>query len=510
MRIFLKIFLSFWITVIAVGGAVAWVAYQFRGEMEALMREEWDDRLAERDRLREVLIRDGVAALRRALEVSPQREHIYVAQRGGGELLGRTVPSHLLRHDEPPPPPPPPPPPRGEHGGRDGGGFDRGQGRPPVAGEAPPGPPPEPPPGPPDDHGPGPIGSLFFGGSPRMEPPSLRERLRSAPVRLDDGRVYRLWTAPPRPPPGRVPAAFAVPLLVAVGVSGLLVLLLARHFSAPVRRLRRAAGRFADGELGARVGGVRRWVPDELSELAGEFDRMAERTEGLVGSHKRLLRDVSHELRSPLARLRVALGLLERKSPEAAGELERMEREVERLDELIGQVLTLARLDGGEPPARESLIELAGLVAQVVEDAAFESGDGGPPVRLERRCEAPLMADVALLHSALDNLVRNALRHSPAGEAVTVAMECGDGWVAVVVRDRGPGVPEADLERIFEPFVRVGEARDRESGGHGVGLAIAARAVRAHGGTLGAANHPDGGLAVTLRLPVEAVASVEE
>lgn len=467
MRIFLKIFLSFWLTVILVGASVAWVGYQFRGEVEAKLIERGEQLIEAREALREVLLRDGVEAAREALAASPERDHLFIAERGGEELLGRELPPKLLKR-------------------RDRGPRFR------PRGERPPGPPPFA----------GPFGRGFGGGfGPGRG--TLHDLLRSPPARLDDGRVFLLMAVPDRPHLGRLLLISPIPLLIALTVSGLMVFLLARHFANPVRRLRAAAGRFAEGRLDARVGPIRRRVPDELSELAGEFDRMAERTEGLVHSHKRLLRDVSHELRSPLARLRVALGLAERKSPQSAAELARMEREVERLDELIGQVLTLARLDGGEPPVRESCIDLAGMVAQVVEDAAFESGEGGPSVTLERTCEAQLMADAALLHSALDNVVRNALRHSPEGGEVHVAMACVDGWAEVSIRDRGPGVPKQDLERIFEPFVRVGEARDRESGGHGVGLAIAARAVRAHGGVIRAENHSEGGLTITLRLPTD-------
>lgn len=470
MRIFLKIFLSFWFTMILVGAAVAWVGFQARGEVEAKVRERVEQLIEAREALREVLLNQGEVAARRALEESPERDHLFVLERGGDEMLGRELPPDLLSRRE-------------------------YVNRLPPRGERPPGPPPFA----------GPFGfgrGIVHGAEPGSG--GLHRLLRSRPVRLDDGRVFFLMALPDRPRIlGRLLLTSPWPLAAAFAVSGLMVFLLARHFAAPVRRLREAAGRFAEGELDARVGPVRRWVPDELSELAAGFDRMAGRTEGLVRSHKRLLRDVSHELRSPLARLRVALGLVEQKSPRSAPELARMEREVERLDELIGQVLTLARLDGGEPPARESLIDLEGLVIQVAEDAAFESSDGGPAVRVENTCAAPLMADAALLHSALDNVVRNALRHSPEGEAVSVSMVCRDGWADVSVRDRGSGVPEGDLERIFEPFVRIGEARDRESGGHGVGLAIAARAVRAHGGVISAANHPEGGLMITLRLPVD-------
>jgi two-component system sensor histidine kinase CpxA len=285
-------------------------------------------------------------------------------------------------------------------------------------------------------------------------------------------------------------------------VVGALSFWLARYLSRPVGALRQATRQLSGGDLAARVGGRVGGRRDEIGELARDFDAMAERIEALVGSQQRLLRDVSHELRSPLARLSVALELARARSGEAAvGALDRIEREAGRLDELIGQLLLLQRLEAGSADDGPADLDLGELLAEVVADAGFEAAAVGREVRLEPSDPCRLPGRPELLRSAFDNVIRNAAHHTPAGTAVEVGCRAvGDG-LEVTVRDHGPGVADGDLERIFEPFYRVEEARERSSGGVGLGLAIAARAVRVHGGTIAAANHPEGGLVVTVKLP---------
>lgn len=333
------------------------------------------------------------------------------------------------------------------------------------------------------------------------------------PARDPEGRTYVVVTAlhrPPRPVDLLEPSALGWRVAVLALVVGGLSFGLARYLAAPVRALRGAAQRLRDGDLAARVGGrvVRR--RDEIGELARDFDAMAERLESLLGSQRRLLRDVSHELRSPLARLRVALELARgRAGTEAAGPLDRMEREAGRMDELIGQLLLLERLAAGQPAGEPERLELGSLLAEVVDDASFEAGAAGVEVMLGAAPPVFLHGRPGLLRSALDNVLRNAIRFAPRGTAVEVEIAASDGEAVVSVRDLGPGVPAAHLAVLFEPFARVADARERATGGAGLGLAITRRAVELHGGTVSASNHPDGGLRVELRLPLGGPAAAE-
>lgn len=304
------------------------------------------------------------------------------------------------------------------------------------------------------------------------------------------------------------PSAQVLRLVAVLATAAIACYGLARHVARPLSTLRAATRELARGNLAVRVGPAMGRRRDEFAGLAHDFDRMAERLDGLVTAERRLLRDISHELRSPLARLYVALGLARHQAgPEQAG-LDRIEREAERLNTLIGQLLTLARLESGTTgPAREA-VELASVVRDVAADADFEARSRGRAVRVSEASDAGVLGDAELLRSAIENVVRNAVRHTRAGTTVEIALRCevaADALRArVTVRDHGPGVPEAALPYIFEPFYRVGDARERATGGVGLGLTIAHRTIRLHGGTVRAANAPDGGLVVELTLPVSA------
>jgi len=291
-------------------------------------------------------------------------------------------------------------------------------------------------------------------------------------------------------------------LIVTFLVTGLIAYLLARSLSAPIRKLRQATQQFAGGDLSTRVGdGIR--GQDDIADLAREFDQMAERIEDLIGSQRRLVRDVSHELRSPLARLNVALALARKRSGEGAhAALNRIEREAERLNEMIGQLLSLNLLESRSGLLRPVPIALEQLVGEVVEDADFEARNRKRSVVLQKSTPFSLTGSRELLRRAIENVVRNALRHTAEGTAVEVSLELRPAGTALVrVRDHGPGVPAGELPKIFQPFYRVEEARDRESGGTGIGLAITERAVHLHGGSVTAVNAPDGGLQVEIELP---------
>lgn len=290
---------------------------------------------------------------------------------------------------------------------------------------------------------------------------------------------------------------------VAVLVTGLVCYLLSRYLTGPLAHLRGATRSLAEGDLAARAGASVTARRDEIGALGRDFDAMAECVEGLVTSQQRLLRDVSHELRSPLSRLQVALGLARKRAgSEVIPDLDRIELETERLNELIGQILTLTRLER-ELASEHSVPEvLASIVREVVEDANYEAKARQRKVEMESTVGGTVQCRPQLLHSAIENVVRNAVRYTAEDTAVQVSMRSSGDRITVRVRDHGPGVPEAALGHLFEPFYRVDDAREREGGGYGIGLAISERTIRRHGGSVRARNHPAGGLVVELELPV--------
>lgn len=294
-------------------------------------------------------------------------------------------------------------------------------------------------------------------------------------------------------------------LTIAIVSSGLVCYLLAWSMTSPVFRLRQATQRLAAGDLTARTG-ARNGRRDELGQLMVDFDRMAERIESLMESQSRLLKDVSHELRSPLARLSVALGLAQQRSTEETrGALDRIELESNRLNQLIQRLLTISRLESGTDGILKARLSLRDLVEQVAHDAEYENQGNVCRLVAEPTEEYFVDADPVLLRSAVENVVRNAMRYTAHGSTVEIHLgrRAGDAGedIAVRILDSGPGVPEEDLERIFQPFYRIDDARNRKTGGAGLGLSIAARALRLHGGRVSASNRPGGGLEVEIRMP---------
>jgi two-component system sensor histidine kinase CpxA len=330
--------------------------------------------------------------------------------------------------------------------------------------------------------------------------------LVARPVSDPEGKrlvVVGALNRPPRAVDLLEPRALWLRLAILALVVGALSFWLARYLSAPVGSLRRATQRLSGGDLSARVGGPVDRRSDEIGGLARDFDEMAERLESLLGSQRRLLRDVSHELRSPLARLQVALELARDRAGSAAGDpLDRIEREAGRLDSLIGQLLLLERLETGEPETEVVDFDLTELLSEVIDDASFEAAPAGREVRLGSYPPCPMLGHPGLMRSAFDNVIRNAIRHTPEGSEVEIELQVEGNKASVSIRDHGEGVPDGHLETLFEPFARVAGARERTTGGAGLGLAITRRAVEFHGGTVTASNHSDGGLEVVIHLPV--------
>jgi two-component system sensor histidine kinase CpxA len=242
---------------------------------------------------------------------------------------------------------------------------------------------------------------------------------------------------------------------------------------------------------------------------------MAEQIEKLVNAQSRLLKDISHELRSPLARLSVALELARQKTgPEGQSVLDRISLESNRMNELIGSLTTIARLESGAGSIRKQTVQLEDLVQEVARDAAFEAQARNIQVECEILDELPIAGDAALLRSAIENVVRNATRYTRPDTAVAIRAEkrkAGALYEAYVqVSDSGPGVPEVELEKIFQPFYRIDDARERSTGGVGLGLAITDQAIRLHGGSVRASNLPEGGLLVETHIPLQPGQGLQE
>src|ERR1700719_2164430 len=327
------------------------------------------------------------------------------------------------------------------------------------------------------------------------------------------GDTYHVVIGPVRDSPRlfgelELPGVPLALLAIALGVSAAVCFFLARYLASPVDRLRLATRQMAAGDLTVRVLPALKGRQDDLGLLAADLDTMAERLRLLLEAKQQLLRDVSHELRSPLARLQLALSLARREHGGAERPLARIEREAQRLEALIARTLKLVRLERPVHALEPASVDVGELLRTIVAAVAIEADAQGCLVQLQAQGPLLVSGEEELLRSAFENVIRNAVRYSPADAMVGIAARraADEGQqgerVEVVVRDHGPGVPEKDLGLIFEPFYRVDAARGHGSaGGEGLGLAIAARAVALHGGGIEARNHEGGGLSVTITLP---------
>lgn len=482
-NLFWKIFIVFWIAMIAMGGAIAWTTAQIGRERIPLMieheKEEFSESVAQAE---DILHKRGVPAFKEWLDDnwSNRRLNVFLIDPAGREVLGNEVPPQLMRIVT----------------------IMRMQGFP-------------------NQILPGFYGAPPFGGPQEgahgepfgfPPPPGMHEEghdyhgLVIRPVAVPGEGFYHLIAVfrPPHP----VWHLISIPgLLSALVISGLVCIGLALYLSSPVRRLRAATQALAAGNLGIRVGELG-LHGDEMGGLSRDFDRMAARLQSLIESQKDLMRDVSHELRSPLARLQAALGLARRRAEGRAGdELDRIEREAERLNELIGQILSLTRLAVEDDERMREPVDLAAVVNTIARDAAFEAEQSQRRVTVVENAPVTIVGNPELLHSAIENVVRNAVHYTKENTAVEISLarDADAGHAVISVRDHGPGIGAAYLQRIFEPFFRASESRDRASGGYGLGLAIAKRAVELHDGSIGAANEPTGGLRVIIRLPLTGV-----
>ncbi|HZW60459.1 MAG TPA: ATP-binding protein, partial [Woeseiaceae bacterium] len=342
-------------------------------------------------------------------------------------------------------------------------------------------------------------------GSETRPPLNLRPARPLSQLVSADGEVFTLIALPAHHPYRRWLDERLAPLmlLLALLVSGGISYLLARTVSRPVRFLRDATIAISDGALDTRVSPRLKQRRDELGLLARDFDSMAEKLQQAARQQTELSQNISHELRSPLARLRVALELARRQAGNLP-EFSRIDVEAERLDGMIGQILRYSKLDrsAAYTASRADLVELLEEVVENVNYECRDEGIDGITVKLSATASPVMPVFPEALQSAVENVLRNAVKHSPANASIDVTLSADPSRARIDVDDRGPGVDETDLERLFEPFFRTRRAPEHGNGsGSGLGLAIAARAVRLHGGTIAARNRPEGGLRVTIELP---------
>lgn len=333
------------------------------------------------------------------------------------------------------------------------------------------------------------------------------QRLRSIrQIRLDDGEDILLFV--PRTADNAVSdfkrkKTLAPPMWLLASLSLLVSLLfstlLAWYFTRPIRKLRQAFGAVAAGDLDTRVSAEMQSRHDELADLGKSFDQMTGQLSQLVNAQQQLLHDVSHELRSPLARMQAAIGIAQQRPEKIPESLARVEQESVRIDMLIGDLLKLSRLESlyqAQTPQRFDLLQ---LLQQVVTDARYEAQQRQISIDFQSPAASLIYyGQPELLHRAVENVLRNAVRFSPDNSTISLTLEQSARYLTIIVRDQGPGVDDNLLEAIFKPFYR---GSSRREGSTGLGLTIASRAVAAHHGFITAENHADGGLAVTIRLP---------
>ncbi len=334
-------------------------------------------------------------------------------------------------------------------------------------------------------------------------------------VRVEDSSVVVSTVATPElryllvaefiPPPlsERVPGDLLWTLKLSTVVSLLLCLLIAHYLSKPIERLRNATNELARGNLDIRVShyiGNRR---DEIAELVRDFDSMAGELRNLIQSERNLLSGVSHELRSPIARIRLALTLA--RGPDANERremLDRIEQDTIQLDSMLEKILTVARLEGGQHKSNFSNLSLQDIVEDVLHDARFEATALDVDIRFTGSPDVHLRGDADLLRSAIENIVRNAVFYSGKGGQIDISLRRDNGTATLSVRDNGPGVPEESLALLFKPFYRVDNSREVSTGGMGLGLAIVRNAIMTHGGTVTAQNVVPHGLQIDISLPI--------
>lgn len=297
-------------------------------------------------------------------------------------------------------------------------------------------------------------------------------------------------------------ASLSIRLVIAMFFSGLICYFLSLYFTRPLRSLGEAANSIARGKLHTRVGELKLHGQDEIAKLSHDFDTMAEQLETMIESKERLLSDISHELRSPLARLQIAAEIGRNKTKNLAEEeFDRIELETQRLNQLIGEILEFARMDKSTETLHPEQVNLAALIQQLIDNANFGYENSKAKVVWDNKLDIICVLDKRLVQRSIDNVIRNAQRYTPVDKTVKIDMHLNNKTIRVNVADHGPGVPEAELENIFSPFYRVDTSREKKTGGYGLGLSIAQKGILLHHGHISAENRPQGGLLVRMELP---------
>ena len=347
-------------------------------------------------------------------------------------------------------------------------------------------------------------GALAAGGSLRIEDDSISV----ASVSTAGSRYLFVAEFVPPPLSERVPGDIIWTLKLGTVVSLLMCLLIAHYLSKPIERLRNATNELARGNLDIRVSRYIGNRQDEIAELVRDFDSMAEELRNLIQSERNLLSGVSHELRSPIARIRLALTLARGADAQERKEmLDRIEQDTIQLDSMLEKILTVARLEGGQHRPKFETVSLRDIVENVLHDARFEATALDVDIRFLGSPEVNLSGDADLLRSAIENVVRNAIFYSGKGGQIEVNLRRDNGTALLAVRDNGPGVPEESLPLLFKPFYRVDNSRGFSTGGMGLGLAIVRNAVLVHSGTVTAQNVFPHGLQIDISLPISAASS---
>lgn len=291
-------------------------------------------------------------------------------------------------------------------------------------------------------------------------------------------------------------------LIIAIILSGLVCILLSLYLTKPLSALREAAKSIAKGHLDTRVGDEIKNRKDEIAGLAAEFDTMAKRIEQLITSKERLLQDISHELRSPLARLQVAVALVRSNNGQQNDTLyDKIETEIHRLDTLIGEILTVAKLLKPQATLQKDDCDLNGLIQEIINDANFEFASKNSHITFQQE-NVTIRADRNIIYHVIENIIRNALRYTENNTDILISLAQSNNKALIEIADHGPGVPEEDLKKIFDPFHRVDDSREQSTGGYGLGLSIAKNGVRLHKGRIYAENLTPRGLKVSIELPL--------
>ena len=324
-----------------------------------------------------------------------------------------------------------------------------------------------------------------------------------APVNTQSDKYLLIAEIIPPPLGERVPGDLLFILKLGTVISALMCLVIAHYLSKPIERLRNATNELARGNLDIRVGATIGKRKDEIADLVRDFDSMAEELRKQIQSERNLLSGVSHELRSPIARMRLALALARSNDPAEREEmLERVEQDTIQLDSILESILTVARLESGQYKPRFEVLSVNEILDEVLDDARFEAAATHATVTYSEDAIVTISGDPGLLRSAIENVLRNAIFYSGEGGKIDVRLRVDGGQAVITVRDNGTGVPEESLPLLFKPFFRVDDSRVTSTGGMGLGLAIVRNAMASHGGSVSARNVSPHGLEVELRIPV--------